>query len=340
MTLSRLLFTTSLLLSLNAWAGPKHETVSRVVDGRMPVTTPAGQGTATLELSTDWNSYHPEIRRALIIVHGHLRNAETYFASGQKAADAANETQETLIIAPQFLAQADIPRNNLPSDILRWTPASWMGGYPAISPAPISSFEVFDSILAHLADRKNLPNLREVVIAGHSGGGQVVQRYAILGHGDTALTNAGIGLRYVVANPSSYAYFTADRPTAAGGVGPFPAAGCPDYDQWKFGMNNLAPYAGNTTAQKLEQAYVSRKVTYLLGALDTDPNHPALDKSCQAEAQGAYRLARGESYFQYLQARHPQGLNQRLVTVPGVGHNGDGMFTSPQGLKALFGEAK
>ena len=86
---------------------------------------------------------------------------------------------------------------------------------------------------------------------------------------------------------------------------------------------------------RLEQAYVSRDITYLLGQQDTDPNHPALDKSCAAEAQGAYRLIRGHYYFDDLQQRHPQ-LRQTLVEVPGVGHNGDGMFTSPEGQKVLF----
>ncbi|MEG2798029.1 MAG: alpha/beta hydrolase, partial [Pseudomonas sp.] len=67
------------------------------------------------------------------------------------------------------------------------------------------------------------------------------------------------------------------------------------------------------------------------------PNHPALDKSCEAETQGAYRLMRGHNYFDYLKQRHPQ-LGHRLVEVPGVGHDGDKMFTSPEGEKVLFAQ--
>ncbi len=81
---------------------------------------------------------------------------------------------------------------------------------------------------------------------------------------------------------------------------------------------------------------MTRHITYLLGQQDIDPNHPALDKSCAAETQGAYRLIRGHNYFDYLMRRHPQGLPQRLVEVPGVGHDGDKMFTSPAGQAALF----
>jgi len=101
-------------------------------------------------------------------------------------------------------------------------------------------------------------------------------------------------------------------------------------------MNKLPPYAGKQTVEQIEQNYVKRDVTYLLGQLDTDIDHPALDRTCAAEAQGAYRLIRGHNFFNYLQQRHPEGLNQRLIEVPGVGHDGDAIFTSPEGQAALF----
>ncbi|MDD5445255.1 MAG: alpha/beta hydrolase, partial [Pseudomonas fluorescens] len=48
-------------------------------------------------------------------------------------------------------------------------------------------------------------------------------------------------------------------------------------------------------------------------------------------------LIRGHNYVDYLKARHPQ-LSHKLVEVPGVGHDGDKMFTSPEGEKVLFGK--
>lgn len=78
-------------------------------------------------------------------------------------------------------------------------------------------------------------------------------------------------------------------------------------------------YAGGQTPLQLESSYIKREVIYLLGQQDTDPQHPALDKSCAAEAQGAYRLERGKLFFGYLLRRHPEGVNQRLVEVPGSG---------------------
>ncbi len=70
-------------------------------------------------------------------------------------------------------------------------------------------------------------------------------------------------------------------------------------------MQDLPRYAAGADPRALEAAYVARPVTTLLGGLDTDPDHPALDTSCMAEAQGPFRLARGEAYRAALTARHP-----------------------------------
>ena len=75
---------------------------------------------------------------------------------------------------------------------------------------------------------------------------------------------------------------------------------------------------------------------YLLGTSDINPDHPALDKSCMAEAQGPYRYARGHAYAAAMAARVGGTPNHRLWDVPGVGHDGDKMLTSPCGLAALF----
>ncbi|WP_409297403.1 alpha/beta hydrolase [Pseudomonas sp. KCJK8993] len=300
--------------------------VKIISPGRLEL--PAGE--LALGLSQDWRQPLPGIQRALVIVHGRLRNAQTYLHSGENAARLAGQEATTLVIAPQFLNQHDIARHHLPSSLLRWQGNAWMGGEPATAPQPLSSYAALDTILLRLGDRQRFPNLREVVVAGHSGGAQVVQRYALASGDPAELQRAGIGLRFVVANPSSYAYFDAWRPVAIG-----PAA-CRGFNQWKYGLERRPAYIARLMPEQLEQRYAGRDITYLLGQQDIDPRHPALDQSCAAETQGAYRLARGHNYFDYLLRRHPQGLAQRLVEVPGVGHDGDKMFTSAQGQAALF----
>ncbi len=290
-----------------------------------------GSGQLSIGLSQQWNRPLPTVQRALIVIHGRLRNAQTYLHSGETAATQAGQLSTTLVIAPQFLNESDGTRHSLPSNVLRWHANDWMAGAPAVGPTPLSSYAALDQILQRLGDRSLFPNLREVVIAGHSGGAQVVQRYALTTQADKSLEAEGIKVRFVIANPSSYAYFNAQRP-----VPTFDPAACPGFNTWKYGLKDLPAYAAGQKHHTLEHNYVSRDITYLLGANDTDPNHPALDKSCEAQAQGAYRLIRGHDYVDYLNQRHPQGLNQRLIEVPGVGHNGDQMFTSPEGQKVLF----
>ena len=301
--------------------------VKALGDARIPV----GRGNAVLFMSTDWSKPQPTITRAVIILHGVLRNADVYYESAKRAQDAAGDAgRATLMIVPQFLAQVDIDDWNLPPSTLRWSLTGWEGGEPALAPAPVSSFEVLDAILARLADRKLFPKLATVVVAGHSGGGQVAQRYAIASRGEAALRRAGVAVRYVVANPSSYAYFSADRPQ------PAVAASCPRYDDWKYGMHKLPPYLADRAPAALEQAYVARRVIYLLGTRDTNPNHSALDKSCMGEAEGPYRYARGHAYADYMRARDGGTPNHAVWDVEGVAHDGDKMLTSPCGLAALF----
>jgi hypothetical protein len=286
---------------------------------------------ATLGMSLNWNQPRPQIQRAVIVLHGRLRNGPTYLRSIERAANQSKQRSKTLLIAPQFLDEKDITAHHLADNILRWHENDWMAGTAAVGPKPVSSFLVIDHILRRLSDSKLFPNLKEIVIAGHSGGAQVVQRYVMIGgKEDVLMKKEGIKLRYVIANPSSYAYFDTERPE------PVTAASCPGFNNWKYGLNRMPDYSGKVNPVELEQGYVKRDVTYLLGQLDTDPNHPALDKSCSAEAQGAFRLVRGQNYFKYLQKRHPEGLNQHLVIVPNVGHSGGGIFTSPEGQEVLF----
>ena len=289
------------------------------------------QGVLPLYASRDWSRPLPGITRAVVMLHGLRRNADVYYRAAQMAQAAAGEAgRSAIMIAPQFLEDIDVEAFHLPPDTLRWSKEGWEGGDPALGPSRASSFDALDAILARLADRQLFPDLKQVVIAGHSGGGQVVQRYAIAGRGEAALTRESIAVRYVVANPSSYAYFSPERPDSA------IAASCPGYDNWKYGMEQRPPYLAPASPADLEKRYLARKVIYLLGTRDTNPDHPVLDKSCMAEAQGATRYARGHAYAAAMAARDAGTPNHLTWDVPGVAHNGNKMLTSPCGLAALF----
>jgi hypothetical protein len=298
-----------------------------VQDGRLEVRTGQSVGIIPLHVTRDWTGPQPGIQRAVIVVHGWPRRD---LRSGERAASrAGTAADDALIITPQFLIQADIAAHHLPDTTLRWGPNDWAIGRDATAPALISSFDVLDAILGRLADRQMFPNLREVVVSGHSAGGRFVQRYAAVGHGHVSLLAAGIHIRYVVANPSDYLYFDATRPFA-------PAPGCTNVNRWGYGLSSGIPryVSQRSDPEQLRTDYLAKDIIYLLGTGDNDPNHHQLDRSCAAETQGATRLQRG---LEYVKAMRASGaLHQTVLMVPGIGHTSGGMFTSQCGVFALF----
>jgi pimeloyl-ACP methyl ester carboxylesterase len=307
---------------------PHYKPVKHVGDREFLVQAPEGSGiihyfaTGSLDGSTT-------ATRALINITGLLRNSDEYEKTGEEAIAAAGAGADTILITPQFLAQIDVTGHSLPASTIRWDVQTWLDGLPAIGPAPISGFSVLDAIAKRLADRSRFPAIHEIVFVGHSAGGQMIQRYAVVGKAPDDLAASGIAIRFVVANPSSYLYFDSYRPV------PSIEATCPKFNSWKYGMDNLPPYV-TLDAATLEARYVKRRVTYLLGQLDTNPNHPVLDKSCMGETEGPYRLARGLSFAQYLRTRHPSGTNQDVAQVADVDHDAHGMFTSTCGVAVIF----
>jgi hypothetical protein len=311
--------------------------VEVVVDSRMVVRGAAGDGLLPVAVSQDWSRPLPNVTRAVIIVHGAHRTAEPYF----RIAKGLAPDNGTLIVAPQFLLQKDTAAHAVPENVLRWGPESWEKGGDAAGPVRVSSYEAIDALLLTLADRSRQPNLRTVVLAGFSGGGQLVQRYAAVGRVGDTLANRGIALRYVVGSPSSYLYFSDDRPLPAGGFGPFTgAAACPDFNRWHYGLAAGFPrYIGALPAggaATLERRYAGLDVVYLLGTADNDAGHWELDKSCAGEAEGPDRYTRGVDFFRYMQARDGSILRQRFWSAPGAAHNPGAVFGSSCGRTALF----
>ena len=335
-------FSLALLLfaSIAAAAAEREKPVASLARRTYTLHTAQGDASVPIEISVDFNANHPEITRAALVFHGKGRNVENYFRALERAADEAGPAgRQTLLLAPQFLRDEDAEAHHLPKNFLHWHAGSWTSGEPATGPLPLSTFDVIDAILAALGNRERFPNLGTVVLIGHSGGGQLLNRYAIVGAQPAALTTSGIHVRFVIANPSSYFYFSDDRPQTDGSFAPFHGAACREFDHWRYGPEHAPNYVGDTSAaawQKREQDYANADVIYLLGEDDTDPAQVDLDTSCSGEAQGPERLDRGKAYFRYLKTRHSQDFRHRLWFVAGVAHQGSRMVDSVCGIAAVF----
>jgi len=69
------------------------------------------------------------------------------------------------------------------------------------------------------------PNLQQIVVAGHSAGAQVAQRWAAI---STLATQTPLSTW--VANPDSLLWLSTDRP--------LDTSTCATYDYWKEGLSN------------------------------------------------------------------------------------------------------
>jgi pimeloyl-ACP methyl ester carboxylesterase len=293
------------------------------------------------------------ITRALIMVHGTLRNADHYFTTATGAAFLAHALRDTIVIAPAIHSADGDCKDQLAPGEVSWACGgnSWRAGGAAVGDPGLTSFDFIDQVLKRLADKSVFPNLKRIVVAGHSAGGQFVSRYEM---SSTVGDRLGIPVAYVVANPSSYAWPDATRvlpvddgaPAAAViawkdeqahsrfSFGSFDAAKVEGYDRWPFGMQGrTGGYAARLSEDQLKKQLVDRATTYLLGQVDTLPLG-GFDGSPPAMAQGATRRQRGEAFVSYINGH--LGAKARLIIVPECGHNDRCVFTTDSVLPVIF----
>jgi pimeloyl-ACP methyl ester carboxylesterase len=280
---------------------------------------------------------NPGIARALVVVHGAGRDADNYFRSVIAAAFLADALENTIVISPLFASHdGGSCQDKLRPHEVSWSCSgdTWRSGGTAASDPKLTSYDFMDEILRKLARKDVFPNLKNIVLTGHSAGGQFVTRYEMANRIHETL---GVPVSYVVSNPSSYAYPDARRPSGEGASATFrgysDARNCTTYNIWPYGLDQRTGYAAGLTASQLKQQLASRPTIYLLGEIDILPVG-GFDGSCPAMAEGPTRRARGEAFGKYVNATY--GAKHTVVIVPLCGHNGRCMFTSDVALPLLF----
>ena len=310
---------------------------------------------------------NPRVTRALIFVHGINRDGDNHFRTALAAAFLAGKLEDSVIIAPHFASrsgthgnQAGDCRDTLAEDEANWIcdpqrPDHWRSGGGEAGNEKVTPFDFMDEIVCRLARKEVFPNLKKIVVAGHSAGGQFVIRYEMTNRVHDLVD---VPISYVVGNPSSYTYVDPLRPTlsalpstisaAAPGFAlptpakaappfvPFADAGnCGGYDIWPYGLRNRVGYAARLSEIQLQTQLTKRPVTYLLGEADILPLG-VFDTSCPAMAQGPTRLARGLAFGRYVNEK--LGAHHDTVVVPFCGHSARCLFTADVALPLIFPE--
>ena len=159
---------------------------------------------------------------------------------------------------------------------------------------------LFDALPSQLGTRR-----KDYMIYGHSAGAQFVQRFLYF------VPEARV-TRAIAANAGWYML-----PTFATG---FP-----------YGLKGTA-----ADAAALRVAF-ARPMVVLLGEADTDAGHPALRHTPESDAQGLYRLARGQFFFARAKAEAEAlhvPFHWTLATAPGIAHVNKAM--APFAVRLLF----
>jgi len=331
-----------------------------------PCTTPTpdcaewvtmGEARAMVYRSHGLQARNEAITRAVVVVHGGTRDAHNNFRHLLAAAFLAGALEDTVIVSPRFASNyGKNCHDSLAPGELNWI-CEWGGGHwnagGIAQNAKVASYDVVDEVLRRLARKETFPNLKSIVVAGHSSGGQFVSRYQMANRVHDSL---GVKVTYFVSNPGAYTYLDGTRPTASaipanvsssvsGYIAATPSTlpapfvpypderNCTAYDQWPYGLKNRVAYTAAFPDEQLKKQAVGRPMTLVLGELDILPL-VNFDISCNAMAQGSSRLSRGLAYGKYIRESH--GAKHATIVVPGCGHSTRCMFTADQALPLLF----
>lgn len=306
-------------------------------------------------------------QNALIVIHGHPRDANVSFLAGISTARKAGRLGDTLIVAPLFQVASDAARHcntpglpaAQPEDAL-WSCESWLDGGVSAGSQGISSFAALDALVGEL--KKQWPSLTTITFAGFSAGAQMLQRQI----GFAAEAPAGMRLRYVVADPGTWLYFDPERPlvelngqaassTDCGAPAAFPEScsirfvkpgfalpageNCAASNNWKYGTDHLPSHL-QRSASEARAHYAAADIQYLEGELDSSDRkgsfYPILDKSCAAQLQGPYRLQRGVAYAAYDRQFLATDGRHSMTIVPACGHNVDCVLGAAEARNILF----
>ncbi|RUM74085.1 MAG: hypothetical protein DSZ10_02260 [Sulfurovum sp.] len=285
---------------------------------------------------------HTEVRHLIVAIHSSSYNPDTYLNNALSLFESgATDSGKTLIVAPAFFRK---DKTKL-SDIVTWDVSPFWGSSRASyhkEKVELSAYEVLDDLLRRIIGSKNFPNLSDIVILGHSAGGQMVTRYAACNTiEDTEALKHHISMRYLVMAPSSYLYMDGRRAKRSDHtVFEFPFGAHKQYNNWGYGLKHLYAYhkRNHITADNIRWNYKYRKVLYLVGELDTKDF--ALDKSKSAMLEGSNRLERMEIYYDYLKTCYGDEITDHhsMSVVPHVGHSGRALMHSAEGRKFILGQ--
>ena len=298
-----------------------------------------GHATIPYEGNYSLNKKNTNITRLVVAIHSSNHDANFYFKNTFNLASKLHTEQNTLIVSPQFLLSSLID-SPVHANYLYWRVYPFLGSSMSTyknHKARISAYEVLDTLIDKITQKGNFSNLKEIVIFGHSAGGQFVNRYCAYNR----FQKNGLYVHYIVMAPSSYLYFDNKRPIGKNSslFKKVPIQ-IKKYNSWGHGLENLyrVHRKYKITPDMMRKQYAKSNVTYLVGAKDNDPNNKSLSTTQASNLQGSNRLQRMLFYKKHLQSHFGEMilLRHQFFIIPNVGHSSKGLMNSKKGKETLF----
>ncbi|KDN52420.1 hypothetical protein K437DRAFT_220575 [Tilletiaria anomala UBC 951] len=336
-----------------------------------PINKPSGANFVDLPVGTNgdmigtyWtaNPKNSTATHAFVMIHGRLRDGDKYWKVMDDALTNAVKAKypgvdkDAIVVAPEYFS-TKLNEGQYNEHELGWSDVNaWQAGEIATHPkgTTASAFDVLDAFVAEFADQTKYPAMKNVTLVGHGGGGQLMQRYAVVGQSPPS----NVHVRYIYGDPSSSVYFTKDRPQVKASVANI--SSCPMYNTWRYGFANFTTDV-NPTSPKLPidyfAQYIQRDVVSMIGLQDVKSSG---DEYCMAQLQGGpKRRDRNLAYWKYINTlaktnfdltgfnatfKHlPDWSNvsrnviaHRLIVIENADHDAALVFGSAEGRAALF----
>jgi hypothetical protein len=293
--------------------------------------------------SRDIDGFNPRIERAIIAVHGVGRDWNVHFLNMMRVVREANRLNSIVVLSPVFRDEGGA---KTPDELAG---GSYQGGREATCQAKpdlrVGAFAATDALIEKLANKQRFPDLKDIVVMGHSGGGQFAGRYGLVTR--VVQKHPNLRFKFVPSNPSSWAFLDGRRNVEGrnwvSSGSEFDA--CRGYNTYQYGLGGIEgrSYLDKITVAEIVEHVRSRNFVFLMGGNDTCVPTPAVpcpytDGGCAAMLQGKNRLTRGRNFHQQIQMFYPPypGAKHELSIVPGVGHSSGGMYLSAEGRRAAL----
>ncbi|KAN0060361.1 hypothetical protein ACQY0O_007690 [Thecaphora frezii] len=277
-----------------------------------------------------------KIKRVIIMQPGLPRDYWKYAALARNSllcaslnATANVDLDTILVAAPAWLTQADRSAGAGQENDLYFAGGGWATGGLSSGPqnTKVSSFTVLDKMTEKFFNKAEYPAVTSIYVAGHSLGGAMTQRYAVL----RKESDVDANMHFFAGNPGAYTWPVTGRPVE----NPSDTSCASKRDDWSYGLSNLPPYASGDNRDAIAARYYKRNVVYGLGLSD----HEAGDSHCEAAYQGDSHLSRGQNLEKALQEL-PGGVpaSHHFNYVEGVAHEDYLILSDPVSQYYLFSE--